>query len=218
MIPRVFHVIWVGGPMPDHLAAYVQTWRDVHPDWAMLVWDEERLDATLDRTLDLFRRADELTEHVGQFRSDVARYELLWRFGGVYVDCDFEAVRPIDPLVDNLGDNLGGAAAFAAWELDGVWVNNAILGAHPQTALLDDVLDGLAANVIAHPDARPNVQTGPQYLTPIVRRHASSVRLFPSAWFYPYRWDELDRQGEEFPDAYAIHHWNNARKRAARVG
>jgi mannosyltransferase OCH1-like enzyme len=211
VIPKVFHVIWVGDPMPDHLAAYVQTWRDVHPDWAMIVWDEQRLDATLDRTLDLFRRADEITSHVGQFRSDVARYELLWRFGGVYVDCDFEAVRSIDPLVDHLD----GATVFAAWETDGAWVNNAILGAHPRAALLDDVIDGLAESLAEHPTSRPNVQTGPQYLTPIVRRHASAVRLFPSAWFYPYLWNELDRQGEEFPDAYAIHHWDNARKRVA---
>lgn len=211
MIPKVFHVIWVGDPMPDHLAAYVQTWRDVHPDWSMILWDEERLDATLDRTLDLFRRAGELTSHVGQFRADVARYELLWRFGGVYVDCDFEALRPIDSLVDNLD----GAAMFAAWETDGVWVNNAIIGARPKAALLDAVIDGLADSVAEHPTARPNVQTGPQYLTPLVRRHADEVCLFPSSWFYPYLWNELDRQGEEFPDAYAIHHWDNARKRVA---
>jgi mannosyltransferase OCH1-like enzyme len=211
MIPKVFHVIWVGGPMPDHLAAYVDTWRQLNPDWSTILWDEERLDATLDRTLDLFRRADQITPHVGQFRSDVARYELLWRFGGVYVDCDFEALRPIDPLLEQLD----GASMFAAWETDGVWVNNAILGASAWTPLLDEVIDGLAASIAEHPTARPNVQTGPQYLTPIVRRHAADVRLFPSAWFYPYLWNELDRQDEEFPGAYAIHHWDNARKRAA---
>ena len=212
MIPKVFHFIWVGDPMPDHLAGYVATWNQVHPDWAMIVWDEERLDATLDRTLDLFRRAPDLTAHVGQFRSDVARYELLWRFGGVYVDCDFEAVRPIDPLIEQ---QVAGGQMFAAWEVDGVWVNNAIIGAPAGISVLDAVIDGLAANVAAHPSARPNVQTGPQYFTPIVRRHRGAVRVFPSAWFYPYRWDELDRQGDEFPDAYAIHHWDNARKRRA---
>lgn len=211
MIPHVFHFIWVGGPMPDHLAAYVETWRDVHPDWALILWDEERLDATLDQTLDLFRTAEQVTPHVGQFRSDVARYELLWRFGGVYVDCDFEALRPIDELL------VDGPELFAAWETDDVWVNNAILAARPGAGVLVDVLDGLAANIAAHPTGRPNVQTGPQYLTPIVRRHADRVRLWPSAWFYPYLWNELGRQGEEFPDAWAVHHWDNARKRAARA-
>jgi mannosyltransferase OCH1-like enzyme len=209
VIPKVFHFIWVGDPIPDHLAQYVETWRTVHPDWSVIMWDEDSLTATLDATLDLFRRAPDITPHVGQFRSDVARYELLWRFGGVYVDCDFEALRPIDPLVV-------GVSAFAAWETDGVWVNNAILGSVPHTALMREVIDGLEQNIDASPaTVRPNVLTGPQYLTPIVNRRPGDIVVYPSAWFYPYRWDELHRRDEDFPDAYAVHHWHNARKRAA---
>ena len=209
-VPWVFHFVWIGDPMPPHLAAYVASWRDVNPDWEVIVWDTERLEATLDATLDLFERAESITTHVGQFRSDVARYELLYRFGGVYVDCDFEARRRIDPLV------VGDALLFAAWETDDVWVNNAILAAPPGSAVLAAVVAGLEANVARHPHERPNVQTGPQYLTPIVREHAGQVELWPSAWFYPYRWDELDRDGEDFPEAWAVHHWENARRRRAR--
>jgi mannosyltransferase OCH1-like enzyme len=203
-IPRLFHSIWVGDPMPDHLREYVASWTRVHPGWEHKVWGDADLDWLQNQ--ELYDFAEAITKHHGQFRADVARYEILHRYGGVYVDCDFEAVVPIDDL-------LMGVDCFAAWETDDVWVNNAILGSVPGHPLLRDLIDGLPANVKAHRGQRPNITSGPQYLTPLARRHG--ITVYPSAAFYPYRWDELDRAGHAFPDAYAVHHWDNARKRAA---
>lgn len=206
MIPRVIHHVWVGGPMPDHLAAYVATWREHHPTWDHRLWTEHDLDWLENQQL--FNDAPRHTRSVGQFRSDVARYEILHTFGGVYVDCDFECRQPLDGILDEVD-------RFAAWETDGVWVNNAIIGAAPGDQMMGDLIAALPASVSRNAGNRPNVMTGPQFLTPIARTH--DVTLFPSAWFYPYRWDELDRAGEEFPQAFAVHHWDNARKRLTRA-
>lgn len=202
-IPRRLHFIWLGPPMPDHLAAYIVSWRDLHPDWDHHLWTEHELRWLANQSL--FDHAEDHTPHVGQFRADIARYEILHRLGGVYVDCDFEARRPIDDLLD--------VGCFAAWEIDDVWVNNAILGATPGHPFLADLIDGLPANVTRTRGKRPNVMTGPQYLTPVYRRHADTVTVHPSRCFYPYLWNELHRAGEDFPDAYAVHHWENARRR-----
>jgi mannosyltransferase OCH1-like enzyme len=35
-------------------------------------------------------------------KSDIWRYEILFRLGGVYVDTDFECVRPFDSLLEVL--------------------------------------------------------------------------------------------------------------------
>jgi mannosyltransferase OCH1-like enzyme len=202
LIPHVVHHIWLGDPMPVHLERYIETWEEHHPDWDHRLWTHfEGL-----RNQNLYDRAGEITPHVGQFRADIARYEILYEHGGVYVDCDFECLRPLDNLISGIG-------CFAAWELEDRWVNNAILGATPGHPLFDDLIRALPASVSRNAGRRPNRMTGPQFLTPIWRRwHATT---FPSAWFYPYPWSELDRQGEQFPDAYAVHHWENARKRAA---
>lgn len=202
MIPPALHFVWVGGPMPDHLREYVASWRALHPQWDHHLWTEHELDWLENQ--ELFDRAEEHTPHVGQFRSDIARYEILHRYGGVYVDCDFEARRPIDELCT--------VECFAAWETDDVWVNNAIVGATPGHPMLEELIAGLPANVARTQGRRPNVMTGPQYFTPICRRHHDVV-VHPSWLFYPYRWDELHRSREAFPDAYAVHHWDNARKR-----
>jgi hypothetical protein len=34
------------------------------------------------------------------------------------------------------------------------------------------------------------------------------VTIFGADKFYPYLWDEPERAGDEFPDAYAVHHWS----------
>lgn len=204
MIPRVFHFVWVGGVLPAELAAHVATWPRVNPGWEIQFWTDDDFDGWLVNQ-DLFDDAERYTPHVGQFRADVARYEILHRFGGIYVDVDFEARKPIDSL-------LGEANAVAAWETDGVWINNAFLGAIAGHSLFGDLIAGLHSNIARHAGKRPNVMTGPQYLTPIGRRHID-LRVFPSALFYPYSWSELERAAEEFTDAYAVHHWNNRRTR-----
>lgn len=204
MVPTVFHSVWVGPPMPAELAAFVATWTQVNAGWDHIVWSEADLDWLTNQ--DLFDNAERYTPHVGQFRADVARYEILHCFGGVYVDCDFEARRPIDELVV-------GVDAVAAWETDGVWVNNAFLGGVAGHAFFGDLIAGLRVNVARHRGKRPNVMTGPQYVTPVARRH--DVKLLPSSTVYPYRWDELERDGEDFPEAYAVHHWANRRRKLA---
>lgn len=200
-IPRVIHHVWVGGPIPGHLVAHIDTWEALHPSWEHRLWREADLDWLENQ--DLFDRAEEITPHVGQLRADIARYEILYAFGGLYVDCDMHALRPVDPL---MGDR-----CWAAWETDGQWVNNAVLASEPGHPLWADAIAGLPDNVRRHRRRRPNVMTGPQYLTPLALEHGITVH--PSAAFYPYRWDELDRHAEDFPDAYAVHHWDNARKR-----
>lgn len=205
MIPRLMHFVWVGPPMPRQFASWVAGWRALHPTWDVRVWGDDDLLWLRNRAL--FDAAERLAPgSEGQFRSDVARYEVLWRHGGVYVDCDFEALRPIDDLL--------GVDCWAAWETDDVWINNAIIGATPSHELMHGLIARLPHNVKAKRGKRPNHLSGPRFFTPLARRH--DITVHPSRLFYPYRWDELDRAGGDFGDAYAVHHWNNARKRQGR--
>ena len=40
-------------------------------------------------------------------KSDVLRYQLLWNFGGLYVDVDFECIKPLDILLEKLSFFVG---------------------------------------------------------------------------------------------------------------
>ncbi|MEM7461530.1 MAG: glycosyltransferase [Pseudomonadota bacterium] len=94
-IPKVFHQIWLGGPVPDKLQALSRTWRDRHPDWEFQLWDDERINDFEFGTSDLFERAS----CWGQ-KSDLLRAEILYQFGGVYVDFDYDNYASIDDLVE----------------------------------------------------------------------------------------------------------------------
>lgn len=210
MIPRILHQVWVGPPMPEHLAAWCEAWRRLHPDWEYRLWGEDDLGWLENR--DLYDAAEEWSpRNLGAFRSDIARIEILHREGGVYADCDMEPRRPIDQL-------LTGCSAFTFKhptpngkpKPNYPWLTNALIGAEPGHPAYRAAIDGMAANCEANRGLRVIFTTGVRYLTSVWMGR-DDMRVYPSEWAYPYGLLELDRAGEEFPDAYAVHHWNNRR-------
>lgn len=201
MIPRTIHQVWVGSPIPPLLAMFAETWRGFHPTWTYRLWTEDDAHGLVNQRL--YNRATEIASgSEGQLRSDILRYEILARHGGVYVDFDMECLRPIDELID--------VPAFVGWEEPGRWINNAIMGSIPGHPFVVACVHGLARSVKKHKGHRPNTISGPQYATPLL---TPGVVVYPKAHFYPYLWNELHRAFENFPDSYAVHHWNNSRKR-----
>jgi mannosyltransferase OCH1-like enzyme len=214
VIPRILHQIWVGpNPLPEQYAAYAETWQDLHPGWEYRLWTEDNLPAMRNRAL--FDRADDLVPapNVQQFRADVLRYELLWSFGGLYVDVDFECRSNLEHL-------LPGLEAFAAWEVQDTWIANGLMGAEPAHPFIDRLITGLEASAEHHKGQRPNISVGPQYLTKVYRRHSDELAVLPTHLFYPYLYSDIGtpREHGPWPDAVAIHHWANRRRTLARGG
>ena len=200
MIPPIFHQMWIGSPLPDHLAGYIESWKRHHPGWEFRWWNESTIGSLWNQ--DLWDHAHDISPTAPeQFRADVVRYEILYRQGGVWVDVDFECLRSIEELcrVD----------AFLAWEVPNRWLNQAIFGAVPEHPLLAALIAALPESVERHRRHANTKKSGPQFVTPHALRHG--VTTYPKEHFYPYLWNELHRGGETFPDAYAIHHWNHRR-------
>jgi mannosyltransferase OCH1-like enzyme len=193
MIPKVFHRIWLGGSMPEEFIHYGETWKAHNPGWTLKLWTEENLTT----------RYPDLVKRCWKYRheSNIYRYELLLREGGIYIDTDFECLRPIGPLIE-------GMDAFSAYQLDEPSLEGAIapglFGTVPGAPFMNDLVEHI-------PDAFSEthwLNCGPPYFTSIVRRHPE-VHIFPRLHFYPYLWDELERKAEVFDHAYAVHHWSS---------
>ena len=102
LIPRRLHRVWVGGAeMPARFVEFGRAFERLHPHWEMRLWTDADL-GELGITDDERRRARTPSE-----LANLMRYEVLTRFGGVYVDTDVEAKRPLDDL-------LAGVEVFAA--------------------------------------------------------------------------------------------------------
>jgi hypothetical protein len=141
-IPRIIHQIWLGSPLPQQLRKYSDSWRARHPDWEFKLWTDREVDAFDFGTRDLY----DASTCWGQ-KSDLLRVELLDRFGGVYVDLDYECYRPIDDLVaryDFFGTLKNIFTAYLGWPA--IWrtpivVCNSLIGARPSHPIMRAYLD-----------------------------------------------------------------------------
>lgn len=211
MIPRILHHIWVGPPMPAHLARYVRDAGRMHPDWEHRLWGDADLGWLALR--DLYDRAEELSpRNVGQFRSNIARLEILLRHGGVYADCDMEMVRPLDPLLDDPN------GAFSAWHTGPagrLYLTNALIGAEPGHAAMASLVGGIPASIERNRGLRSIHTTGVRYMTERLAADGLMDRLtvHPEEMFYPYHvltaTENAEAPASRWPDAWAVHRWNN---------
>lgn len=218
MTTRIFHFIWVGSPVTMTMQGRIRAWVDMNPGWTYRLWDQQ--DLTDLGNQDLFDRAEELVpiDAVGQFRSDIARYEILQRHGGFYTDFDTRPLKPLDERMFRHG-------AWAAME-DARWVGNTYLYADPGHPLFCELVNGLADNVAKCPGPRPNKLTGPQYITPQWRVYAErgEAGLGHHDQWFPYSYSHVKSGNVPTTfgdDVYAVHEWHHTKellaKRSVRV-
>lgn len=100
LIPRIIHQTWKNEYVPMEFAGYMRSWINVHrnPSWSHWFWTDKRnrllVETRFPQYLDLY---DKLPENI--MRADLIRYLILYEYGGVYADLDFEAYRPLDGLL-----------------------------------------------------------------------------------------------------------------------
>lgn len=199
----IIHWYWTGRPMPGWQQDIVRMWRDMHPDVEVRGWTDETI-PTL-RNQDLFDDPARFSprSNVGQYRANLLRYELLLDFGGVWVDTDLEPRRHVGPLFEQ--------GAFAAWESQDRWINNAFIGCEAGHPAMQAIVGGLRASVLRKRRLRSNHQSGSRYITPILRNR-DDVNILDQRLVYPYGHNELHRASEDFPDVWVVHRWANAAK------
>lgn len=98
-IPKIIHLLWKTSTFPRFSEAYTRSWLEHHRGWRVIRWTD---DTMLAFVREHFPR-DEPMWHsfpTGVFRADTFRYMVLRVVGGVYVDLDMEALRPVDPLLE----------------------------------------------------------------------------------------------------------------------
>ena len=191
-IPKIFHRIWIGGnPMPQEFEDYGRTWEDLHPDWEMKTWTDENMPELINQEI------YDVSEIV--LKSDLARFEMLYKFGGVYIDTDFECYKNIEPLINDL-------EVFSAGEREGV-IGNAIMGSTPKNPLFKRLINEAPRSILANADYGPNIKTGPVFMTRTLS--LDEIKVFSPLYFYPTKPGESSppNAGDKYPEAYANHHW-----------
>ena len=83
-IPKIIHQIWIGTkPRPKE---WMDTWSEgfcKKYKWKYMLWDNEAVEKMSIKNIQEFNNATSF-----QQKSDILRYEILYRYGGFYLDAD----------------------------------------------------------------------------------------------------------------------------------
>lgn len=199
MIPRTIHQIWLGpNKPPEILARFRRRCRKMLPGWSIKLWREADI-----ARLDLGPMV--LKARPFAMAADIARLEILYRYGGFYLDVDAELVKGINYLRPS--------AAVFTHQNNGKWVTNHFMGAVPGFRVFREALPVVEANVKRLSPGRPfdiMETTGPHFLTRIkakvapsypVRFIARRVHLDGGAAFILYDRKNLDVVGLHYAEA-----------------
>jgi hypothetical protein len=131
-----------------------------------------------------------------QVKYDIARYEVLRQLGGVIIDMDMEAIRPIDPLLE-------GVVAFGGRHKDRIGTQ--VLGAVPHHPFFEQVVEHLRETVGT--TSNTSDQAGPGFLGHAAAEYRGrDLTIFPSETFYSPLTIEPPVRPDAFPNIYAVHY------------
>ena len=178
-IPKIIHQIWVGPKTPPEIFKHSQeSFKRLHPDWEYKLWTDADIPS-----LNLHnKKFYDLSTNYGE-KADIMRYEILYKFGGVYADVDFMCFKPLDVLCQ-----------YDVWAsiepLDcsqGTGINNAIIGSIPGHPLLRHCIETIKDTW--YTTSNLFIRVGPQhfkrsFLT-FAQENNDNVIAFPKSFFYP---------------------------------
>ncbi len=260
IIPKIIHHIWLGSPFPDGYKSWRQSWINKHPQWTYVFWTDnpenyqegtlvdnetilkELLDsgASIGKTLVIDVRNVTLTNrslydsetNYGE-KSDILRYEILYRYGGVYTDTDVECFEPFDILHHTYKFYAG----LAPLNMNRLQVANGLIGAQAKHPILKYCIDNVQSRQqFLYLDSIPGLYrgssivaaTGPALLTKAIFFKAGKGQsrdiVLPASYFYALRMQMLKYAAthDDFPprffndlppsfktplQAFATHYW-----------
>ena len=200
-IPRIIHQIWIG-PQPPPVE-WMRTWSERHSGWEYRLWTEHTIPFPLRNQVQF----DASPGYSG--KSNVLRYEVLLKYGGIYLDADMQCLRPFTEA--DLRHRF-----FSVYEDErrrpGL-MNNCVIGCETGNPILEDIVEAIGRippEVVA---ASPSwICTGPTLLTRCVngRPAVDGIKIFPSEKFIPVHFQADTVDGQRLATAYGLHFFQSS--------
>ena len=206
MIPKIIHQLWIGPkPAPtNHMA----TWREKNPDFTYMFWNEDAISKN-SHIFSCLHKVDEMEEWCG--KADILRLEILYEYGGVYMDADSICIEPLDDVIMS-------TKCFAVWENEQIrqgLVANGIMGFPPKHPLVKRAIDWIKQNPISirKTNQRAWLTVGPMLLTKMYNSSEAfkkEMTIFPSYYFLPIHATGLEYKGHG--KIYACQEWGSTKQ------
>lgn len=220
-IPHIIHQTWKTDDLPNKWRPFQQSWKDYHPNWEYRFTTDTDNRIFFEQNYPWFLPTYEAYP-LDINRAEAYRYFAVYHYGGVYVDMDFEALRPIDELLRDQQILFGFEPAThqSAYMVQTRGLNQVVLNAFLASAPGHPFWEHLQRLLIDNRHAQTLFdQTGSYLLTNAWASYAepSRVTIVPSEYLYPIDYQEYFRgitreqiMAHVTPQTFAIHHWTGS--------
>lgn len=142
MIPHIIHQFWDRPTPPDDVAACIASWRELHPNWTHILWNDESAQTFIHSQFGLRAARCFAAAAISSTRSDLLRVAALNVIGGVYADADTRCLRPVGRLLKG-----GTECLFETKNTERVFLRMALIISEPRHPLMqrfwEAILDGI---------------------------------------------------------------------------
>lgn len=204
-IPKIIHYCWFGGnPLPKKDYICIESWKKYCPDYEIIEWNELNFDLNKNAYM-----KEAYEAHMWGFVSDYARLDIIFQYGGIYLDTDVELVRNLDDLLEQ--------KAFMAFENETAVSPGLIIAAEPQNFTIKDMMEHIYGNrhfrridgtydTVASPRMVTEYLVGKGLVCNNKFQNIDGILIYPKEYFCPK--DYLTGQISMTENTYSIHHFN----------
>ena len=204
LIPKIIHQIWIGNKkLPNNYIKYMRSWKKYNPSWDYILWDDEKV-----KNLKLKNDFAYYSSSNYGYKSDILRYEILHKFGGLYADTDFECLKPIPDnllIFDFIVSMMFGNEPT---------LGNALILSSPKNKLIRKLINNITT-LNTNSSKEVFEKSGPNYISKnyflISKEEIQNYLVLPSNYLYPRpnfigdnSYNEIEFKKEY---SLAIHHW-----------
>tara|TARA_B100000212_G_scaffold341999_1_gene327072 strand:- start:533 stop:1384 length:852 start_codon:yes stop_codon:yes gene_type:complete len=204
-IPKIIHQVWIGPKkMPLKYKNWMHSWRELNPEYEYRFWTDKEIN----KLNMINKKKYEISQNVGT-KSDIARYEILNNFGGIYVDTDFECLKKIPEFLHYY--DFVSSIIFDTKPC----IANGFIMSQKKSKFLEEIISklNLSQNKNIINDTISN--SGPGLLTREYFNLKQSIRkrslILPTDFFYPYPNfllnNKFNKKEMIEKNSIAIHHW-----------
>lgn len=204
IIPKKIHYCWFSGnPMPAKLESCIDSWKKYCPDYEIIRWDESNYDINQHT----YTRQAYQNKKWG-FIPDIARLQILYEHGGIYMDTDVELIRSLDDMLYQ--------EAFCGVERWGDVYFGGCSGAVKGHETIRQILEYRVNDPFVNEDGSLNLTTCGYYETkPLIEKGMKvnntiqiieGLTVYSSDFFCPYNYMSGEISITE--NTFSIHHFN----------
>ena len=205
-IPKKIHYCWFGrGKMPELAEKCIASWKQYLPDYEIIEWNEDNFDINANQYVKEAYKNKKFA-----FVTDYVRLYVLYNYGGIYMDTDVEAIKPLDIFLKH--------KAFSGFENNN-YIPTGIMASQAKNKWIKLLLDEYNDLKFIKKDGSFDLTTNVIRISNKTQEHyhlklndtyqdLGDVVLYPHDYFCPKDWET----GKIFltKNTYTIHHFNGS--------